>query len=331
LGFLVGHYYAIRQFNKHGRYQGAQMINNTVWAYQQTLLKQLRTPEWMDKTTIESAQKKLEHLRYKVGYPDKYPDYEELYVEPQKYFETAMKARFLATTELWATIGHPVDRDAWDVRPQEVKGYYRENRNELIFPAGIMQSPQFRDDYPIFKNYAGVGFLMARELAHAFDKVGALYDATGALKTWWTNKTTALFKSKQECIVKLYNVSINIPDDKNSVMVNSNATFEQNLVDLEGLQHAFAAYKQAEQLEPEELVVQVFKDMNSDKLFFVSFAQNYCSVYGKEYLKFLLLVDDYAPDKLRVNIPLANFPEFAKTFSCKAGSVMNPAKRCDVF
>lgn len=41
-----------------------------------------------------------------------------------------------------------------------------------------------------------------------------------------------------------------------------------------------------------------------------------------------LTFDLYSPPKFRITGPLANFPDFARVWSCPAGSRMNPEDKC---
>ncbi len=74
--------------------------------------------------------------------------------------------------------------------PPTVNAYYTPTKNQIVFPAGILQSPFFNLDYPkevlpifCFKsngfltiqtlnfslNYGAMGVVMGHELSHAFD------------------------------------------------------------------------------------------------------------------------------------------------------------------
>lgn len=66
-------------------------------------------------------------------------------------------------------------------------------------------------------------------------------------------------------------------------------------------------------------------DVTSKHLFFVNFAQFFCSIFTKEEKQLKIAW------KFRVNRPVANFEEFAKVFKCHSGSSMNPKDKCSMW
>lgn len=52
---------------------------------------------------------------------------------------------------------------SWDMDPHEVNAYYDPTKNEIVFPAGILQPPFFSPKYPQSMNYGGIGSVVGYE------------------------------------------------------------------------------------------------------------------------------------------------------------------------
>ena len=48
-------------------------------------------------------------------------------------------------------------------------------------------------------------------------------------------------------------------------------------------------------------------------------------------VRFYMTMDPHALARFRVNVPLRNFPAFAKAFQCPKGSPMNPEHKCAIW
>ncbi|EYC10545.1 hypothetical protein Y032_0055g2616 [Ancylostoma ceylanicum] len=76
---------------------------------------------------------------------------------------------------------------------------------------------------------------------------------------------------------------------------------------------------------------ETMQDFNNEKAFFIAYAESRCARNSWEGLKQLIALDTHSPDSHRVNIVLANIPEFSETFNCAPGTRMNPEKRCSLY
>ena len=85
-------------------------------------------------------------------------------------------------------IGQPIDREEWLMTPQTVNAYYHPLKNEIVFPAAILQPPFFNADADDAVNYGGIGAVIGHEIGHGFDDQGSTCDGDGALRDWWTEK-----------------------------------------------------------------------------------------------------------------------------------------------
>lgn len=88
--------------------------------------------------------------------------------------------------------------------PSTVNAYYTPTKNQMVFPAGILQSPFYDPTFPPSLNYGGMGVVMGHELTHGFDDQGREFDKDGNLNHWWENNTIAAFKNRTKCVVNQY-------------------------------------------------------------------------------------------------------------------------------
>jgi putative endopeptidase len=204
-----------------------------------------------------------------------------------------------------------------------VNAYYDPQKNHMVFPAGILQPPFFDAKSPVAVNLGGIGMVIGHELTHGFDDEGSQFDGKGNLANWWTPQVNEQFKARTGCVADQYSGYEVQPGLK----VNGKLTLGENIADLGGLKLAYAAY-QALRDEKTRLVAGGFTE---DQMFFLAHAQVWCGRTRPEYERLMVQNNPHSPPRFRVNGPLANLPEFAKAFQCKAGSPMAPAKTCSVW
>jgi len=222
-------------------------------------------------------------------------------------------------------VGKPVDKSEWGMTPQTVNAYYNPTENDINFPAGILQPPFFRKDYPAAMNYGGIGAVVGHELTHGFDDQGRKFDGDGVLRDWWEPSSAEQFGKAAKCVVDQYSSQEVEP----GVHVNGELTLGENIADLGGLKEAYAAYKSWEQRHgaPPPAV----PGLTNDQLLFVSWAQVWCTIQTPESLRQQVTVDPHSPGMIRATVPPMDTSAFKKVFSCKAGDKMAPADACTVW
>ena len=97
-----------------------------------------------------------------------------------------MRAAAFELNRSLTKIGQPVDREEWLMTPQTVNAYYHPLKNEIVFPAAILQPPFFNEHADDAVNYGGIGSVIGHEIGHGFDDQGSTCDGDGALRDWWT-------------------------------------------------------------------------------------------------------------------------------------------------
>ena len=194
-----------------------------------------------------------------------------------------------------------------------VNAYYHPIRNEIVFPAGILQPPFFHADADDAVNYGGIGTVIGHEITHGFDDAGSQFDTSGALRNWWTDEDRAEFERRANVIVEQFN-AYTIADD---VTVNGRLTLGENIADLGGTTIALDAMHEAVDAD-----APLVDGLTPDQRFFLAYATMWRMGYTEAAARMLANVDSHAPSQYRVNGPLSNTPAFAAAFAVADGAPM---------
>ncbi|XP_017206531.1 endothelin-converting enzyme 2b isoform X2 [Danio rerio] len=288
--------------------------------------------KWMDEQTRQAAKDKADAIYDMIGFPDFILDSKELddvydgyEVTEDNFFQNMINFYNFSARVMADQLRKPPNRDQWSMTPPTVNAYYMPTKNGIVFPAGILQAPFYAQDHPKALNFGGIGVVMGHELTHAFDDQGREYDKDGNLRSWWQNSSVEAFKNRTECMVDQY-TQYTI----NGEHINGKQTLGENIADNGGLKAAYHAYRSWVQKNGEEKRLPAV-NLTNDQLFFVGFAQVWCSVRTPESAHEGLMTDPHSPPKYRVIGTLSNSPEFAEHFQCPLGSSMNSGHRCEVW
>jgi putative endopeptidase len=293
----------------------------TVKAIEATMEKNLGALTWMDEATRGKAMEKLHAIANKIGYPDKWRNYDKLAVARKSLLANVLAAHAFEHNRDLDKIGKPVDRGEWEMSPPTVNAYYEPSLNEMVFPAGILQPPFYARTASAAANFGAIGMVMGHELTHGFDDEGRQFDAKGNLTDWWSPKVSAEFDKRAQCVVDQYNGFVAVDEEH----VNGKLTLGENIADLGGVKLAHAAFRAA---HPKPAKVGAFTD---DQVFFLGFAQSWCGNRRDEYARVRVKTDPHSPARWRVNGPLSNLPDFAAAFACKSGAKMVRATACTIW
>jgi len=313
IGEALGKLYVAFNFPPEAKARALELVNNL----KEALADRIKTLEWMDQPTKEQALKKLAAMQVKIGYPNKWLDYSLLPIDRGAYVLNEMRASQFETNRELNKIGKPVDRTEWGMTPPTVNAYYQPNRNEIVFPAGILQSPFFYANADDAVNYGGIGAVIGHEMTHGFDDQGRQFDADGNLRDWWSPKSAEEFKKRSQAVVKQYNEY----EPLSGLHVNGELTQGENIADIGGVKLAYAALQKALDKHPEERSRKI-DGFTPEQRFFLSFAAIWRSKIRDEDQKLRLNTDPHSPAQYRVNGPLSDLQEFAKAFNVPDGSPM---------
>jgi len=269
---------------------------------------------WMDAETKARAQQKLAAFYPKIGYPDKWVDFSTVKVDRGSWLANSSRAREFAAKRELAKIGKLVDRTEWRMTAPTVNASYSAQRNEITFPAGILQPPFFDNALDDAPNYGGIGAVIGHEVSHGFDDQGRQFDGDGNLKDWWSAESAKEFVRRASCVEKQFSSYVSVDD----LHVNGKLTLGENIGDLGGLKIAHAAFRKAQAGKKSDPI----DGFTADQRFFLGWAQVWCSAQRPEEARLRVQTDPHAPEKYRVMGPLSNMPDFAKAFECEEGAPM---------
>ena len=261
----LGQVYVAEYFSPEAKQAALKMVLEIEAAMQ----SEIQTLPWMGAATKEQALTKLHSIANKIGYPDTWRDYSSLQIAYGDEVGNAERASWFEFHRWLAKIGQPVDRNEWGMTPPTVNAYYDPQKNDINFPAGVLQPPLFSALSDAAPNYGDTGATMGHELTHAFDDEGSQFDAQGNLRNWWTEADRKEFERRAQCVVDQYS-GYTIFDD---IKINGKLTNGEDLADLGGTLIAYLAWKedtQNQKLEP-------LDGLTPEQRFFVAYGQSWCS------------------------------------------------------
>ena len=265
----------------------------------------------MSDETKAKAKVKLSKIRTKIGYPTKWRDYSALTVEPDDLIGNIIRSSKVEHDRSVSKLGKPIDREEWGMTPQTVNAYYSPTKNEIVFPAAILQPPFFSVDTPAPLNYGGIGAVIGHEISHAFDDQGSQYDGDGNINNWWTDSDREAFEKLTTQLVKQYDAYEPLPGE----FVQGKFTLGENIADLSGLEVSHRAMSlELEGKGPVEVA-----GWNQDQLFFVGWSRVWARKYRDAEMMRRLLTDPHSPSEYRANGPVTNIDAFYKAFDLKKG------------
>jgi len=292
---------------------------------------------WLTEKTKKLAEDKIRAIIHNIGYPDFILDDNLLQSEVQgldykndKFFENVLQNLRWRTNQEMGRLDERVNRTLWTATPAVVNAYYSRNRNQIMFPAGILQPPFYHKHFPKSLNYGGIGVVIGHEIIHGFDDKGRQFDHAGNINQWWDHESSERFHNKAQCIIDQYNGYL---VDEVGIYLNGMNTQGENIADNGGIKQAYYAYKKwlkTNDITSEEPLPGL-EHLNHDQLFYLNFAQVWCGSTRPEALRSKLKTAVHAPGKYRVTGTLSNSKEFAKAYNCPVGSKMNPVNKCSIW
>ncbi|TPE57769.1 M13 family metallopeptidase [[Mycoplasma] falconis] len=310
-----GFYYGRTYFGEEAKADVLEMVKEMINIYKE----KLSVNEWLGKETIKKAITKLNKITPHIGYPSKLNKlYKKFVVKSydgyNDFFMNALRFTELTQEHKYSKYLKPIEKEDWHMSPAMVNAYFSPSRNEIVFPAAILQDPFYSINRSSSENFGAIGVVMAHEISHAFDNNGAEFDENGNMNNWWTKEDKKMFDEKKAKMIELFDGERTFAGK-----CNGKLTVSENIADSGGLSCAYEAAK----LRPE------FKA----KKFFTSYAVIWRSKYREKIAKLLLDTDVHAPAKLRVNVQLKNFDPFYEVYGITSKDKMyiQPKKRVKIW
>jgi endothelin-converting enzyme/putative endopeptidase len=315
-----------RNFHGKSKELANEMLDTIIKAFQDRLDKN----SWMDAQTIAKAKKKLAAMGRKIGYPDEWRGYVGIEVG-DSYLANMLSSFKVELDRNFNKMGQKVDKGTWSMNPSATNAYYSPSKNEMAFPAGILQPPFFNVDQPAVLNYGAIGAVMGHELVHGFDDQGAEFDANGDMKSWWSDASYDAFEAKAKCIAEQY-PKIPLPElaqKAPALRIDGKLTLGENIADNGGVVTSLQAYEDWQKKKDTPTEYNLGGGVVPAKeLFWLAYGQTWCRIGTPESLMVQIRSDPHSPARARVEGPLQNSAEFAATMKCTAGSTMNPQQKC---
>jgi putative endopeptidase len=310
LGEVVGKVYVKKHFPPEAKERMVELVDNLIKAYDQSI----RQLEWMSDETRAQALDKLSKFKANIGYPDVWRDYSAIEIRADDLFGNIERATIAEYERKLARQGGPVDETEWPMTPQTVNAGYRPWKNDITFPAAILQPPFFNFDADDAVNYGAIGAVIGHEIGHGFDDTGSTFDGDGVMRNWWTEEDRTEFERRTGALVEQYNDYSPFED----LSVNGEFTLGENIGDLGGIGIGLLAYMMS--LDGEE--PPVIDGFTGVQRVFLGYGQIWRHKYRDEALRQLIMTDPHAPSKYRANGAVRNVPEFYEAFDVKEGNAL---------
>ncbi|XP_018404686.1 PREDICTED: endothelin-converting enzyme 1 [Cyphomyrmex costatus] len=331
MDMAVGSMFVKKYFDENSKNDTLLMTREIQRSFRELLDK----TNWIDDELKRLATEKVNAMVLRIGYPDFILQshvlnecYKDVVIRPDKYFENTLNIIQYLNRMEQAHIGRTVDKTLWDTGPAVVNAYYSRNKNQIIFPAGILQPPFYHRFFPRSLNYGGIGVIIGHEITHGFDDKGRLFDKNGNLHGWWREEAIDGFNRRTQCLIDQY---AHYTVTEVGMQIDGVNTQSENIADNGGVKQAFRAYERWLRSNKEEDETLPGITVTAKQLFFLHFAQVWCGSIRPEAARNRLKTSAHSPDRFRVIGTLSNLKDFAQVFNCPPGSPMNPVSKCSVW
>lgn len=304
LGDYTDQLYVEQYFSPEAKADVEKMIQSFIENYK----KRIKELDWMSDETKKKAIKKLNNMRFFVGYPDEWTGHlERLDIDPNDFFGNQTQARKL-TRDLTAAQQFEENEPQMALPASMVNAYYNQFNNTMAFPAGILQAPFYDVNAAEEENLAGIGTIIAHEMTHAFDNKGAKYDENGNPNDWWSKADYKKFEELCSKVSDFYDGW----ESATGIEISGQQTLGENIADIGSMACMLDILRQK-------------KDADYDT-FFRAYAKSWLKAGTRENTEFMAGYDEHSPGNLRTNRVVSNFKEFFDTFDIKPGDGMYVAK-----
>ena len=313
MGEAIGQVYVQQYFPPAYKARMVELVNNLLKTYSTSI----DSLTWMTPTTKAAAHEKLAKYGVKIGYPDVWRDYSQLEVKAGDPIGNDVRASRFEYHRQVVRNGKPVDRTEWDITPQTVNAYYDPTKNEVVFPAAILQPPFFDMKADDAVNYGAIGAVIGHEISHGFDDQGSQYDGDGKLRNWWTADDRKAFEGITAKLVAQYATYSPIAGQH----VNGQLTLGENIADLSGLQIAYKSYESTLGGKPSPVI----DGLTGEQRFYLGWSQAWREKTREERALQLVTIDPHSPPEFRANGAAVNSDGFHQAFGTKPGDAMYKA------
>jgi putative endopeptidase len=307
LGEALGREYVAHYFPAESKAQMEALVANLRAA----MTERLQRLDWMSDATRQQALYKMSRFGVKIGYPEQWRSYDGLRLVPGDLYGNVERSSAFEWQWSLGKLTRPVDPLEWGMTPQTVNAYYNPPRNEIVFPAAILQPPFFDPNADPAVNYGGIGAVIGHEITHGFDDQGRKVDGDGVLRDWWTAEDAAKFEARAAVLGAQYSALAPLVGSN----VNGDLTMGENIADLGGLLLALDAYHRSLNGRP----APVINGLTGDQRVFLGWAQVWRENIRDDALRQQVTVDPHAPAQYRAAVPPRNIDAWYAAFGVQPG------------
>lgn len=309
MGEAIGRAYVARYFPPESKAKMEQLVSDL-----RTAMKaRISNLQWMEPETKARALEKLAKFTVKIGYPSKWRDYSTLTVKEGDLVGNAERSAKFEWAYDVNRLNKPVDKLEWGMTPQTVNAYYQSTKNEIVFPAAILQPPFFDPKADPAVNYGGIGGVIGHEITHGFDDQGRKSDGEGMLRDWWAAGDAAKFDAQAAKLGAQYE-AVNFTELP-GLHITGKLTMGENIGDLGGILLALDAYHLSLHGQP----APVIDGFTGDQRVFLGWGQVWRTMMRTDALRQLLMSNPHSPGAVRAFAPLRNVDAWYEAFGVKEG------------
>lgn len=312
MGMALGKMYVEKYFPESSKERMVDLVHRL----QDALAQRIDESTWMSQETKEKAKDKLRSFIIKIGYPDKWKNYDGMKVDESLslYDNVAAISDWETCDVLSEKVGKPVDKMEWQMTPQTINAYYNPTTNEICFPAGILQKPFFDMNADDAFNYGAIGVVIGHEMTHGFDDQGRHYDKNGNMTDWWTADDAKNFTERAARCANFFS-NIKVLPDLNG---NGSLTLGENLADHGGLQVSFNAFKHATADKPLETI----NGFTPEQRFFLAYSGVWAGNITEKEIRSRTKSDPHSLGQWRVDGALPHINAWYEAFDIKPDNKM---------
>ncbi|RCK69832.1 peptidase M13 [Desertihabitans brevis] len=313
LGEAVGKIYVERHFSPVAKERMDELVANLIEAYRRSITDL----DWMTEATKAEALTKLANFTPKIGFPDKWRSYAALEIRADDLIGNVLRSVAFDLDFQLGKIDQPIEAHEWFMTPQTVNAYYHPLRNEIVFPAAILQPPFFDEAADDAVNYGGIGAVIGHEIGHGFDDQGSTCDGEGRLRDWWTAEDRQAFEARTRSLIEQYGQLS--PEGAPELKVNGALTIGENIGDLGGLSIALKAWRIAQEAKGADEPIDGY---TGEQRLFLSWATIWQSKLRPEAVRQRIATDPHSPNEFRCNQIVRNIDDFYTAFGVTEGDAL---------
>ena len=267
--------------------------------------------DWLSADTRTRAIEKLDAITIHAVYPEKWQDYSSLSLEGLNYYDCLEAIGDFGNDYNRSLLNTKVDHELWNFDILETNAYYNPQDNSINIIRGILGSVFYRDDMSTEELYAGIGTVIGHEISHAFDTLGAQFDASGSLSNWWTEEDYSAFLTRAQKLIDYYDTITAF----GGYQVQGKKIQTEAIADMAGVKCMLGLLEQKGDVDY--------------RVFFEAYAKLWARLNTREMEYYCLMQDSHPLQYLRTNVTAQQFDQFLEAYGVTEGDGMylDPAAR----